>query len=566
LVSSVKARLVRTMIGPASREAHALVLFRYDAARVVISIDEASHPVEAARVEAELARGFLAEIAPSGSITALRIDPGATPLARSFARTLAGSMQVTLPSATLSSWNAREVDTQGPHASRYVVVNVAHGARAASERLALKRTSGPLDAHAERGDPLAALLRGESVTSGVAEIDFDLAAGELLEIASDETSDSSLGGRKVAHASSAFEAERISMRTLTSAELEALARDTAGLRDAPPTALDARGQELAREEASRHWLAGASLADIARGLDDEARRPKDGRAFDLFLKVQAYAYLHPSECAAIARLLASRPPRGISAETIVAGLASNGSPNAQAALVDVVTTRAARVDAQLTIIPALGMLSHPLPSTEDAVRVLRDSSPRADVRDTAALALGIMARSLASTSPERATRIVDESLANLARDGSSERAQIFELTVLGNTGAPRIVSDVVRLSHAESPALRAQAAFALRFVPNAAAEARLLELLTSDDDVHVRSRAASALSYRERTDESARVQRARAVDEPDAGVRADLLHTLFAMRSADPESFAVVSDRRDHDPDQSVRNVAAAFLAKAGIE
>jgi hypothetical protein len=335
LVSSVKARLVRTMIGPASREAHALVLFRYDAARVVISIDEASHPVEAARVEAELARGFLAEVAPSGTITALRIDPGATPLARSFARTLAGSMQVTLPAATLSSWNAREVDTRGPHASRYVVVSDARGARAASERLALKRTSGPLDAHAEQGDPLAALLRGESVTSGVAEIDFDLAAGELLEIASDETSDSSLGGRKVAHASSAFEAERVSVRTLTSAELVALAKGTAGLRNAPPTALDARdprGQELAREEASRHWLAGASLADIARGLDDEARRPKDGRAFDLFLKVQAYAYLHPSECAAIARLLASRPPRGISAETIVAGLASNGSPMAQAAL------------------------------------------------------------------------------------------------------------------------------------------------------------------------------------------------------------------------------------------
>ena len=287
LASSVRGRLVRTVMGPASLEGHALVLFRFVDTAVTVSIDESPHPVEAARVESALTRGFLAEVAPSGAIVALRLDPDATPLARSFARTLAASTQVTLPAAPLARWQAREVDTKGPHAASYALVA---DARPPGDRLAIRRTTLPLDARGEQGDPLAALLRGETVTSGVAEIDFDVAGGELVEIASDETSDSSLGGRKIAHASSTFEAERISDRTLTKRELEALAEDCATLRDAPPTPLDARDPAsvaLAREEASRHWLGGATLVEIARGLDDEARRPsrpKEGRAFDLFLK------------------------------------------------------------------------------------------------------------------------------------------------------------------------------------------------------------------------------------------------------------------------------------------
>lgn len=566
LVSSVHARLVRTVMEPATREAHALVLFRFVDVQVMVSIDESPHAAEAARVESALARGFLAELAPSGAIVALRIEPSATPLARSFARTLAASTQVTLPAAPLSQWLAREVDARGPHAASYAVVGDAH---TGDDRLAMKRTRGPLDAHAEQGDPLAALLRGEDVTMGVAEIDFDIARGEIVELASDETSDSSLGGRKVAHASSSFEAERVADRTLTAEELDLLTTSTAALRDAPPTPLDAHDPEsgeLAREEASRHWLGGATLAEIARGLDDEARRPRSGRAFDLFLKVQAYSYLHPGECAAVVRLLATRPPRGLAAQTIVAGLAATGSRNAQAALVSVVTARGASADAQLAIVPSLGMLSHPLPETEEAVRGLEIASPRTDVRETASLALGIMARSVAPTAAARAARIVDDALVRLAHAEGSEPAQILELRVLGNTGSPRILNDVVRLSHAASSTLRAQTAFALRFVPTAPAEARLLELLAADDDVLVRSRAASALSYRERTEASARVQRARAVDEPDAGVRAEIVHTLFAMRATDPEALAIVRDRRDRDPEESVRAVAAGFLAKAGIE
>lgn len=233
---------------------------------------------------------------------------------------------------------------------------------------------------------------------------------------------------------------------------------------------------------------------------------------------------------------------------------------------EVVTARTARADAQLAIIPSLGMLSHPLPETEDAVRGLRDSASREDVRQTASLALGIMARSVASTSPDRATRIVDDALARLARAEGSEPAQLFELTVLGNTGSPRIANDVLRLSRSASSPVRAQAAFALRFVPTLAAEARLLEQLTLDDDVYVRARAATALSYRERTDTSARVQRTRAIEEPDAAVRAELVRTLFAMRATDLDALAVVLDRRSHDPEESVRAVAAAFLAKVGIE
>ena len=561
LVSKLSARLVRTTLGPASRGGLELLLYRFVDAKIEIAIDDSPRATDAARVEADLARGFVVQMAPSGTIASLRMDASAPSLSRAFARSLAAWTQVTLAANDASTWQAREVDTNGPYAAAYAVVPRPS---TFADVLAIRKTKrqlGPREG--ERAATGIALLRAETGSTAVVEIDFDVARGELAEIAGDESTDATLGGLRLAHTKTTFDAERTADRTLDATALAALMIEVAPLLDAAPMALDAHdadASDSAKAEASRHWLAGATLPEIARGLDDEANAPREGRKFDLFLKLEAYAFLHPNECEAIARLMRTRP-RGTAPETIVAALAATGSKEAQAALVDVVTARGASAEAQLRIVPSLGMLASPRQETEDAVRALRDTSPRADVAATAALALGIMARSIALTSPARATRIVDDALARLARDEGDESAQRFDLSVLGNTGSVRIVDDVVRLSRSSSPVLRAQAAFALRFVAAEAAESRLLEVLASDDDAQVRARAAAALAYREWTAASGRVQRARAVDEPDAAVRADLVRTLYAMRASDPDAMALVKERSERDPDPTVRAVASALIA-----
>ncbi len=566
LASTLRARLVRTTLGPASRGGPELLLYRFVEAKIDIAIDDSPRATDAARVEADLARGLVVQMAPSGTIESLRMDPSAPSLSRAFARSLAAWTQVTLAANAASTWQAREVDTNGPYAAAYaVVVRPSTFADVLAIRKT-KRQLGPREG--ERAATGITLLRAETGSTAVVEIDFDLAHGELAEIAGDESTDATLGGQPLAHTKTTFEAERTADRALDASALAALMAEVAPLLDAAPMALDARdadASDSAKAEASRHWLAGATLPEIARDLDDEARAPREGRKFDLFLKLQSYASLHPNECDAIARLMRGRP-RGTAPETIVAALAATGSKEAQAALVGVVTARGASAEAQLGIVPSLGMLASPRQETEDAVRALRDTSRRADVAATAALALGIMARSIASTSPARAARIVDDALARLAedeREPRDEAALRLDLSVLGNTGAARIVEDVVRLSRSESPALRARAAFALRFVATEAAEARLLELLAKDDDVEVRGRAAAALSYREWTDASGRVQRTRAVDEPDAAVRAELVRTLYAMRESDPDVVAFLREQSKRDADATVRAVAAGLVSEA---
>ncbi len=565
LVSSVRAKLVRTVLGTSPREGIELLLYRFVGAEIAIAIDESSRATDAARIEADLARGLVVEMTRSGTIASVRMDPAASSLSRAFARALAAWTQVALVSTDATSWIAREIDTNGPLAAAYGVVP-----RPSSfgDVLSLRKTKRPLGTReGERAALGEMFLRAETGSTAVVEIDVDVAQGEVVEIAGDETTDATLGGQSLAHTRTTFDAERTSARVLDAAALAALAVEIAPLLESAPMALDAHDATLgdsAKAEASRHWLGGATLAEITRGLDDEARAPREGRSFDLFLKVQAYAFLHPAECEAIARLLHARPPRGSASATIVAALAATGSKEAQAALVGVVTAHGATADQMLRIVPSLGMLASPLQETEDAVRTLRDTSKRADVAATAALALGIMARSIAATSPARATRIVDEALARLARDerdARDEAAVKHDLSVLGNTGSTRIVDDVVRLSRSGTPSVRAQAGFSLRFVADEAAEARLLELLARDDDVLVRARAAAALAYRDWTEASARTQRTRVVDEPDAAVRAELLRTLYAMRSSDPSVVAFVKERGERDADATVRSVAAAMIA-----
>ena len=559
LSSSFRARLVRTVVADAPRAGH-LVLYRFVDAEVLVAINASNAADAASGVASALAEGVLAEESADGHILSLRSAASASPLALSFARTLLGGLQVTLPERMSPTWSARETDDNGEYIASYTS---AGERQPASVELALRKTKRPAKSAAEQGD-WAALTRDESRTSGTTEIDFDLVRGTVKEIASEQTVHSMLGDLEVATTKTKLDAERTGERVLDGPALQALLLAITALREAAPSPLSARAPalgETAKTTASKHWLGKTTFPELVTALRVSEGRAHDDRHFDLFLKLHAFTFLHPEECARVTRLLPPLDPNGSSFQVLVASLGATGSTAAQAALVAALRASEMSQEAKKHILATLGMVTFPGEAAESALRSVRDGSAPPELAATAALGLGIMAKTLASRSPKRTSFIVDEALTKANADERDEARLLLDLSVLGNTASPRIQHDVLRWSHVGSASVRAQATFALRLVKTEEAEARLLEVLAGDDDPAVRSRMATALSYREASGRSLQVQRARAASDPDSGVRAALLRNLYAMRELFPDVLGAIDERRRGDPDDRVKQIADGLLA-----
>jgi hypothetical protein len=563
LSSRLRARLVRTVVAEAE-SGHHLVLYRFLDADVILAVNESNAASAASDVASALAEGVLADEAPDGRVVSMRASSTASSLALSFARTLLSGLQVTLPERWSPAWNARESDTNGDYLASYAVVAEPSPAKGV---LALKKTQRAARSAAtpEHGD-WAGVTRGEARTTGATEIDFDLERGATKELASEQSIESMLGTLRVATTRTKLDAERTGERTLDAPALATLLASIAALRASEPAPLSTRSSidgEATKLQASRHWLGRATLPDLVLALRASEGRTQDDRHFDLFLKLHALTYLRPDECARVARLLPGLDPSRSSFQVVLAALGATGSNEAQASLVALLRAPETSSDAKKQLIATLGMLTLPGDDAQAALRTVRDHSPVPELADTAALSLGIMARSLASRSPARANAIVEDALTRARADENDEPRLRLDLSILGNTASPRIEHDVLGWSRSASAPIRQQAAFALRFVRSDAAEARLLELLAGDDDPALRSRVASALSYRDASAHGLDVQRARASADSDPGVRATLLGNLYAMREVHPEVIAVLEERRRADADPKVRQIADTLLGSA---
>src|SRR5262249_10188537 len=143
------------------------------------------------------------------------------------------------------------------------------------------------------------------------------------------------------------------------------------------------------------------------------------------------------------------------------------------------------------LIPALGLVDNPTPQSEE---LLRELSGRGDVniRTTAQLALGVMARNLSDTAPERTARIVRDALRQLeGATQADERRQM--LLVLGNIGDAGTLDAIRKHARDVAPEVRSAAAAALRWLEVDGADELLAGLLAADADAVVRGEAAAAL-------------------------------------------------------------------------
>jgi hypothetical protein len=458
-----------------------------------------------------------------GRLIELHFDPAIDEISRTALATLASTFQVSSGSRA-ASWEAVESDSVGDYRARYVRGSELHRERIAYERV----TGSDLIAASIVKTGTGIVLRGDGWPEHIA-------GNEVTRLGTNE-----LG--VVVDASFTLR-HRALARGATPGWYEGL------LAVAP----DASTNAVSQHEADRELVAGASLADLlvelARVNDDHARGYQ-------FLRIAALFRLDADAARAGARLVLD----GATSETsgvIVGALGEAGTPDAQHALHDVLAAPLAD-DTRARAAIALGLTEAPTDDTLAALARAADSG-EGDVASTATLAQGNAALRMRDDAPGASAQQVEALLARLELAASDEERALI-IRALGNTADERIVSALARALAGTSPLVRIAATEALRLLPGAAIDSRIIVLL-GDADSLVRAAAVFAAGERDLHAfapvfaRALRVDRALEVRRAIVGLAGARIDELPALRG-------LVEYAAEHESDSELRAIARAFVSQ----
>ena len=301
------------------------------------------------------------------------------------------------------------------------------------------------------------------------------------------------------------------------------------------------------EQEDRQLVDGATLADLLASLgaitDDHARGYQ-------YLRIAALMRLEPETIRTAQRMVLDGAE---AAGTLIGAMGEAGTPAAQHALGELLSTPTLGEEPRTHVAVALGLTAAP---TRDTLRALDDAaSGTGDLASTATLAQGNASLRMHDDDPQAAAAQVDALLARLAR-ASDDEERALVLRALGNTGDPRILDALTQALATGSITVRIAATEALRLVPGSAAD-QLLLARCADTSGLVRGAAVFAITDRDLGPFAAALAR-MARRDPDVGVRRAIVDLAAARLD---ELRAVVEQVAANDADPELRTIAKSVLA-----
>lgn len=573
LAAGLQGETVLTTLQSGVEGVQVFQVFRNPVVRVVINGQE--QPQQASEVARELERGFLLEMSPEGQINAIYMQAGAGGFSQDFARTVLAVLQFVFPTeppANGQSWTVQEEDRTGLYLARYRIVSASvPGHRGWIELLKSKLRYLP-----ETPEPAAQDLPGRTQTQKkvVPQMDlkarFDLESGRLASLRGTETQDTLIQGKTVAHSETTLRLVRLSSETVPAIELNRLRKLSTWLKENSPllALFTRRSRQEIESNIQRSELGTATLQELMeklKALGNTSLDPDKQQAAEtpVYLKFKAMVYLHPESCTQLEKTLIAAETSSPAFRIVSGALGAVGHHQAQAALAHAIQARPNDTTALPALIAALGGVPQPTPETESAVRAVAVGSSDPNISGAAILALGSMAKNLAGKAPKRAAGIVDFLMQRAEASRSEEETQHL-LRALGNTASSRALPLLERFAAAPSPALRAAAVDALRFITLPQVDELLRHALAADQDARVRLEAAFALGFRKPSIESFEAQKKQLAAESDEKVRVALLNNLAKMVPQFPSARSVLEHSAANDPSDYVRKVAAGLLQQMG--
>jgi hypothetical protein len=552
--TNVSGELVATVLH--TRNDGALIAFELRRPTVQVAVNGDLALAQGEAIATDLARPMFAEVDARGRIVKVRFAGDVQPLAQAFARSLLAATQVVSPpDADARTWQAQEDDPNGTYTAAYATTSAGGGVL----RVEKRRTGYMPKARKQ----LLRTFEPETTVhpAGQLTAEFDGNGGALQSLSGTELTTVEVAGRVVARSETTLRLRLLGRETAAAAEQKALRSQwkSAG----PALALSAPGDTSASEDArQRAALGDATLQSL---LTDLARLQADGddKADDtpLYLKMKAIIHLQPAACAHLGRELAAVKADGPALGLLSSALSSVGHAEAQTALRTAIAARPNDWPALMLLVPALAMVESPTVESEQALRDLARSSTDEQIRSTAQLALGMMARSLAADEPERTRRILQDSLQELAAATTPE-ARRQQLLVLGNIGASETLGVITPYLRDEAAPVRSAAAAALRWLESSAVDELLVNALANDADTTVRLEAAQALGFRPMTSTILAAHKSALAGEASATVRLALLRNVAQAHRTFGEARTILADVAQTDSVAEVREEAGRLFAE----
>ncbi|WP_257452583.1 HEAT repeat domain-containing protein [Archangium lipolyticum] len=491
-----------------------------------------------------------------GSVRSIHFDPSFSPLGENILRDMLSMRSVSLkgPLRDGGSWTSEEEDVNGRYNASYALAlpgpDLARVTKVRQEYLA---TGSGQDMKTVK--PLVRALPGSEST-----LELELDTYQLRSLRSRVEVSLTFGGRTFGQTTGSLALTPDTGAAPPTVDPQALQRAfsaqvSRGVRagDLAARDADARIEErIQREElGDETWQ--SLLEKVGAASPDRAK---------LFLKFRALFLLHPETCQDASKLLAlSKGPHELDFQLVAGALVSAGTPEAQQALVAAIEATGDRLPHQRTLTPLLGMVAKPTEATESALHALVRDHALGEVRDTARLALGNMARTLQEQEPGRAERLVQEGV-EFARSARNLEERVVAIQTLGNTGSPQGFEYLSQSVKDPNAAVRQKGVSALRFIETEAAERLLLEVASRDEAASVRGEAVVSLSFRRLSAATVGELLRRVRQDPSESVRQLIVKVLADEAPRYLEIRETLEQVSREDASSSVRKVATLVLLR----
>lgn len=538
---------------------------------------------QAAQVKSDLARPFWVRQSARGRIEDVRFDEQTPASSQAFARALLSWWQFVTPGPNPNSeqkndqtWESTESDTAGRYIARYAPAPDAAPAKTADDATADDTTRAQSGIADESGalfrktkvrylpPPAPQNTTTEAASANEVKSDANLLArfgdGVLQALSGSENQTLSMTGQGVATSQTNVALRLMKSEPVADAALQSL-RDANAQNEKTSKAVElfaVPDADEMRQTTRKNTLAEETVGSL---LEQLAQAQKSGATNDsqLYAKLRALAEVEPKSCESLGAVLMIAPAQNLTFHILSQALSAARGDAAQQALLQVTRARIQDEGAAAQLIPLLGMTATPSPDTQKLLAEIARSSDVA-LSSTAQLALGNIARSLATSDSARSSQIVDELVSQLARARDDIARQQILLT-LGNTGSKRALDALQLYAKNKNVALRATALNSLRFVDDVRVEGLLTSALAGDSQPEARIQAALALNFRPMTPQSYAAQKTALLKDADKKVRLTVLSNLARADFRQNATQTLIAQLAKSDPSPDVRRAAAQLIA-----
>lgn len=310
---------------------------------------------------------------------------------------------------------------------------------------------------------------------------------------------------------------------------------------------------------NRSLLAARNMQKAKSELEKREQQSRLQKRAQVFRAMQGILASQPQHVPDAVREVRAKGP---AARTLIDALSAADTPEAVAALTELLQDKTISTDWRAAVSSGLVRADHVSP---EAVEALQDTLSEPQLRVYALYGLGTIARRLREDGESsRSEAIVAVLVRELQSSSASVSTVVQPLRGLANAGSASALNAVLPHLKSESETVRGAAVAALRLMDESQVDSLLVEALLNDKKKSVRRAAGEAIALRKPSSVLTTGVQNAVTSDPDVKLREQLLKLVIDWLPDRPELQTALEAVAKDDRRESLRRDAAEALERAG--